>query len=74
MTKEEAVRTIIMKSFPGVKTIEQYYVSGKRIDPHLPDHELAIEINEKGHVDRDEKEEKKKEERIKKILVVKLIE
>ena len=38
-----------MKPFPNVKMIKQYYVLGKRIDLYLPDHKLAIEIDEKGH-------------------------
>ena len=38
MSKEESMTTIIMKSFPGVKMIEQYTVLSKRIDLYLPDH------------------------------------
>ena len=38
MSEEESMTTIIMKPFPSVKMIEQYYVLGKRIDLYLPDH------------------------------------
>ena len=52
MSKEESVTTVIMKSVPGVKMIEQYSVLAERINVYLPDHQLAIEIDEKGHMDR----------------------
>ena len=29
MSKEESMTTIIMKSFPGIKMIEQYFLLGK---------------------------------------------
>ena len=32
--------------------MEQYFVLGKRIDLYLPDNKLAIEVDEKGHIDR----------------------
>ena len=47
MPKEGSMTTIIIKSFPGVKMIEQYFVLGKKIDLYLPDHKLAIEVDEK---------------------------
>ena len=50
MYKEEPVTTIIMKSCSRVKLIEQYSFLGKRIDLYLPDHKLAIEIDEKDHM------------------------
>ena len=48
-----------MKSFAGVQIIEQYFVLGKRIDLYLPDHKLAIEIDEKRNMDRKKKKKKK---------------
>ena len=43
-----------MKSFAGAKIIEQYSVLDYKIDIYiyiyLPDHQLAIEIDEKGHL------------------------
>ena len=55
MSKEEAVTTIIMKSFVGVKMIEQYPVLSKKIDLYIPDHKLATEIDEKRHIDSKKK-------------------
>ena len=52
MSKEGSLTTIIMKSFPGIRMIEQYFVLGKRIDLYFLDHKLAIEVDEKGHIDR----------------------
>ena len=71
MSKEESVTAIIMKSFPGVKIIEQYSVLGKRIDLYLPDHQLAIEFDKKGHME--EKKEKERENKIEKELGCKTI-
>ena len=68
MSNEEVVTTIIMKSFLGVKMIEQYPVLSKRIDLYLPDHRLAIEIDEKRHMNS------KKKRKQKKYLDVKLLE
>ena len=48
-----------MKSFAGVQIIEQHFVLGKRIDLYLPDHKLAIEIDEKRNMDRKKKKKKK---------------
>ena len=55
MSKEEAVTTIIMKSFVGVKMIEQCPVLSKKIDLYIPDHKLATEIDEKRHIDSKKK-------------------
>ena len=68
MSKEEAVTTIIMKSFVGVKMIEQYPVLSKKIDLYIPDHKLATEIDEKRHIDSKNKIKQKKD------LDVKLLE
>ena len=59
--RKGSMTTIIMKSSPGVKMIEQYFILGKSVNLYLPDHKLAIEVNEKGNIDR----KKEKEEEIK---------
>ena len=66
MYKEEPVTTIIMKSCSRVKLIEQYSFLGKRIDLYLPDHKLAIEIDEKDHMDRKEDKEEERKDNIEK--------
>ena len=64
--KEEPVTTIMTKSFPRVKLIEQYSFLGKRIDLYLPDHKLAIEVDEKDHMDRKEDKEEERKDNIEK--------
>ena len=58
--------TIMTKSFPRVKLIEQYSFLGKRIDLYLPDHKLAIEVDEKDHMDRKEDKEEERKDNIEK--------
>ena len=59
MSREEFIDKVIIKSFPGIKMKEQYFVLGKRTDLYLPDHKLVIEFDGKGHMGRkNEKEEK----------------
>ena len=60
MYGKKSVTTITMKSFPGVKMIEQYSVLGKRINLSFSNHKLASEIDEKGHSCRYEKKKKEK--------------
>ena len=42
-----------MKVFSNEEIIEQYFVSIERIDFYLPQHKLAIDLDEFGHLDRD---------------------
>ena len=51
----------------------QYNVLGCRIDIYFHDYKLAIEIDEKGHQDRNQDYEAKREELIKKELDCKFI-
>ena len=60
MSREGVVIMIILKPFSDIKMIEQYLVLGKRPDMYLPDHILAVEIDEKGNIDRKKKEEERK--------------
>ena len=56
ITKEQSVITKIMKVFCGKeKILLQHSVSSKINNLYFPEHKLAIEIDEKGHKDRDEK-------------------
>ena len=68
MSKQGSVTTIIMKSFPSIKMIEKYFVLGSRIDLYLPDHKLAVEVDEKGHIDRKKEKEEKRKNKIEKDL------
>ena len=52
-TKERPVLTRIMKEFPLEKILLQHSVLSYRIDLYFLRHELAIQIDEKGHKDID---------------------
>ena len=56
----------IIKLFSNEKIILQHSILGYRTDLYFPKHNLAIEIDEKQHTDRDEKKENEREEKIKK--------
>ena len=43
--------------------IEQYFILGKIIDLYLPDHKLAMEIDEKVHTDQKNKKKIRKEKK-----------
>ena len=73
MSKAEQMTPIIIKSFPGVKMVDQYFVLSKRIDLYLPDQKLNIEVNEKGHIDRKKEKEEERKNKIKKELDYKFI-
>ena len=53
MTPEQSILTKIRSIFPNEKIIFQHCVLGYRIDAYFPKQELAVEIDEKGHQDRD---------------------
>ena len=55
MIKEESVRAKIIKAFSNEKTLPQYSVLSYQTDLYFPEHKLAIEVDEKGYTDRDEK-------------------
>ena len=52
MTQEQSILTKIRSIFPNETIIFQYHVLNYRIDAYLPKHKLDIEIDELGHVDR----------------------
>ena len=58
MSKEESVTMKIIKTFSNEKIIPQYSVLDYQIDLYFLEHELAIEVDEKGHTDRDGKRRK----------------
>ena len=55
MCKEESVTIKIIKLFSNEKILVQHSVLNYQIDLYFSKHKLAIEVNEKGHTDRDEK-------------------
>ena len=52
MTQEQSMLTKIRSIFPNESIIFQYHVLNYRINAYLPKYKLAIEIDELGHVDR----------------------
>ena len=63
MSKEESVTIKIIKAFSNEKILLQHPVLNYQIDLYFPEHKLAIEVDEKGHTDRDEKKRKMKEKK-----------
>ena len=53
MTQEQSILTKIKDSFSTKKIIFQHFVLGYRIDAYFLKHKLAIEVDERGHNDRD---------------------
>ena len=49
MSKEESVTIKIIKTFSNEKVLPQYSVLDYQIDLYFLDHNLAIEVDEKGH-------------------------
>ena len=60
MTKEQSIISKIMKVFAKEKMKLQHSILNYYIDLYFPEHRLAVEIGEKGHVDRDENKEKER--------------
>ena len=52
LTKEQSVLKSVMDAFEGKNMQTQYSVLGYRIDLYFHDYNLAIEVDEKGHKDR----------------------
>ena len=59
MCKEESVPIKIIKVFSNEKISLQYSVLNYQIDLYFSEHKLAIEVDKKGHTDRNEKKKKK---------------
>ena len=64
LTKENSIGSKIMKVFSDEKIIGQYFVWNERIDLYIPKHKLAIEVDELGHLARDEEGETKRQEKL----------
>ena len=60
MSKEESVTIKIIKVFSNEKILLQHSVLNYQIDLYFSENKLAIEVDEKGHTDRDEKNMKEK--------------
>ena len=63
MCKEESVTLKKIKVFSNEKILLQHSVLNYQIDLYFSEHKLAIEVDEKGHTDRDKKKRKMKEKK-----------
>ena len=61
MTKEESALTKIILVFAREEMLQQHKGLKYYIDLYFPYYQLAIEVDEKGHKDRDEYKEEKRE-------------
>ena len=68
MTKEQSALRSVMDAFEGGNMQTQYSVLGHRIDLYFHDYRLAIEIDEKGHKDRDTNDEIQRQKALEKKL------
>ena len=65
MTKEESITTKILKLFKKEKIRLEHKVLQYYIDLYFIEYKLAVEIDERGHLHRREKEEHEREIKIK---------
>ena len=62
-----------MKTFEGENIETQYSVLNYRVDLHFHDYKIAIEVDEKGHKDRNEDYEKQRQKEIEAELSCKFV-
>jgi very-short-patch-repair endonuclease len=72
-TKEQTTISCIMKVLATEKIELQRIVGRYRIDLYFPEHKLAIECDEFGHLDRKEYEEKERQKYLEQTLKCKFI-
>ena len=63
MCKEKSVTIKIIIVFSNEKILQQHSVLNYEIDLYFSQHKLAIEVDEKGHTDKDEKKKTMKEKK-----------
>ena len=73
MTKEQSVLTKIMKVFVSEEILLQQFFLSCKIDLYFSKHRLAIEIDEKGHNDRNTDYETERQKAIEKKVDCKFI-
>ena len=73
MTQEQSILTKIKDSFSNEKIIFQHFFLGYRIDAYFLKHKLAIEVDERGHNDRNLEYEIERQKSLEKELNCKFI-
>ena len=61
---KESVKTKIINVFSSENILQQHSVLNNQIDLYFSKHKLAIEVDEKGDTNRDEKKGNEREEKI----------
>ena len=73
LTKEQSVLQPIMEVFEEENIQTQYSVLGYKIDLYFHEHKLAVQIDEKGHKDRNINDEIQREKVLEKELACEFI-
>ena len=73
MTQEQSILTKIKDSFSTEEIIFEHFVLGYKIHAYFLKHKLAIELDERGHNDRDLKSEIERQKALEKELDCKFI-
>ena len=73
LTKVQSVLKSVMDAFEGENMQTQYNVLGYRTDLYFHDYRLAIEVDEKGHTERNANDEIQKQKALEKELGCKFI-
>ena len=73
LTKEQSALKLIMDAFEGENMRTQYSVLGYRIDLYFHDYKLALEVDEKGHKDRNIDHDMQRQKALEKELGCKFI-
>ena len=64
LTKAQSIGSKIVKAFPNENIKEQFSVLNEKIDFYFPRYKLAIEVDELGHLDRNEEDEIKRQKKL----------
>ena len=67
LRKQQSLGLRLKKLFPNENILEEYFALHYRTDFTFKKHMLVVEINEKGHVDRDPDYEKKRQKELEKL-------
>ena len=67
LRKQQSLGLRLKKLFPNENIMEEYFVLYYRTDFTFKKHMLVVEIDEKGHVDRDPDYEKKRQKKLEKL-------
>ena len=73
MTMQQSIGLRLRKLFPNKEIIEYFSALNYQIDYYFPKCKLAIEVDERGHKDRDQTKENKRQKDLKESILIKRI-